>query len=364
MGYIKQFHGIRAIAVLLVILSHWLPRGIAGRFSFGAIGVDVFFVLSGFLITRILLVERSKFSTMPLAYSRFRSIKNFMVRRSLRIFPIYYFLLIFLVLSATQFPNPVAKDWNWYFFYLQNLRFYFNQVWPGGKLSHLWSLAVEEQFYLFWPLLILFVPEKWMLKMMVLSFFIGIASFYFFSMMQGREMAGVLTLTCMQAFASGGILAYFHITKGNEFHQLKYHFLIPGLISFAYLILGMNGVLPLLLDFRTILSIFMVGLISLILIYPKSFLLSNILGNPALVYLGKISYGIYLFHNFIPVLVNAFLHKLEKNNLGLTNLPYRNHLFDQGGLFYNICFCFLVIMSTFSFYILEQPVNKFKKYFE
>ena len=151
LGYIKQLDGIRAIAVLLVIVSHWFPGGFASRYVLGSIGVDIFFVLSGFLITRILIAERLKFSAAPSTYSRLKSIKNFMVRRSLRIFPIYYLLLILLVLCANQFPNPVAQDWKWYFFYLQNILFYINQGWPGGKLSHLWSLAVEEQFYLFWP---------------------------------------------------------------------------------------------------------------------------------------------------------------------------------------------------------------------
>ena len=363
LGHIKQLDGIRAIAVLLVIVSHWLPGGIAGRFGFGAIGVDIFFVLSGFLITRILIVERLKFSTAPSTNSRLKSIKNFMVRRSLRIFPIYYLLLILLVFCAKQFPNPVAQDWGWYFFYLQNILFYIKQEWPGGKLSHLWSLAVEEQFYLFWPWLILFVSQKWILKLMVFSFLIGIALVYYLPTLNRGSMAEVLTPTCMQAFASGGILAYFHIERGSEFHQLKYHFLIPGLISFAYLIMGLNGFLPLLVDLRTIISIFMVGLIATILINPNFFISSKILGNPALVFLGRISYGIYLFHNFIPVLMNAFLHKLEKDNSGFANLTYKKHLFDQGVLFYGICFCLLFFITIFSFYFFEQPVNKLKRYF-
>ena len=364
LGHIKQLDGIRAIAVLLVIVSHWLPGGIPSRFGFGAIGVDIFFVLSGFLITRILIVERLKFSAEPLTFSRLKSIKNFMVRRSLRIFPIYYLLLILLVLFAKQLPNPVAQDWSWYFFYLQNILFYINQGWPGGKLSHLWSLAVEEQFYLIWPWLILFVSQKWVLKIMVFSFFIGIASVYCLTKLKGGAMAEVLTPTCMQAFASGGILAYFHVEKGGEFHQLKYHFMIPGLISFAYLILGLNGVLPLYVDLRTIMSIVMVGMIAFVLIDSTSFLSLKILGNPILVFLGKISYGVYLFHNFVPVLMNAFLHKLEKNNFGSEILVYKEHLYNQGILFYSICFCLLILMTTISFYIIEQPVNKLKRYFK
>lgn len=363
LAYIRQLDGIRAIAVIFVILSHWFPGGIAGKFGLGAIGVDIFFVLSGFLITRILIVERLKYELEPFAYSRLKGIKNFIVRRSLRIFPIYYLLLFMLVIFTKQFPNPVSQDWEWYFFYLQNILFFINQAWPGGKLSHLWSLAVEEQFYFFWPWLIMFVSQKWMLKLMIFSFLIGIASVYYLTKIDGDAMAEVSTPTCMQAFAAGGILAYFHVKKESEFHKLKYHFLIPGLISFAYLILGLNGFLPLLVDLRTIISIFMVGLISAILINPNSLFPSKILGNPVLVFLGKISYGVYLFHNFIPILLNSLLHLLGKKNIVIFFLLYNPNLDKQSILFYFISFIILLIISITSFYLFESKIQKFKKYF-
>lgn len=272
-------------------------------------------------------------------------------------------LLVLLIVFKEQLPNPVSLDWKWYFFYLQNILFYINQAWPGGKLSHLWSLAVEEQFYLFWPWLILFVSQKWMLRLILLSFLIGIASVCFFPTLFRGSMTEVLTPTCMQAFASGGILAYFHFKKGGEFHQLKYHFLIPGLMSFAYLILGLNGFLPLLVDFRTIISIFMVGLIAAILINPNFFISSKILGNPGLVFLGKISYGVYLFHNFVPLLVNSLLHYLDKHHLSFSVIKYNEHLYDLGFLFYFFCFIVLICFSTLIFTTYEKRFQKFKKYF-
>jgi peptidoglycan/LPS O-acetylase OafA/YrhL len=363
LGYVRQLDGVRALAVILVIISHWFPGDIAGKLGLGAIGVDIFFVLSGFLITRILIVERLNYELKPSAHSRLKAIRNFMVRRSLRIFPIYYLLLVLLIVFKEQFPNPVSLDWEWYFFYLQNILFYINQAWPGGKLSHLWSLAVEEQFYLFWPWLILFVSQKWMLRLILLSFLIGIGSVYFLPTLHRGSMAEVLTPTCMQAFASGGILAYFHVKKGSDFHQLKYHFLIPGLLSFAYFIMGLNGVLPLLVDFRTIVSIFMVGLIATILINPNFFISSKILGNPALVFLGKISYGVYLFHNFVPLLVNSLLHYLDKHYLSFSVIKYNEHLYGQGFLFYFFCFIVLICFSTLIFTTYEKRFQKFKKYF-
>ncbi len=349
--------------MVLVILSHWFPNGIAGKFGFGSFGVDIFFVLSGFLITRILIVERLKYEFEPSSNFRLKAIRNFIARRSLRIFPIYYLLLFMLVIFNKQFPNPVAQDWKWYFFYLQNMLFYIHQELPGGKLSHLWSLAVEEQFYLFWPWLILFVPSKWLLKSIVISFFIGIASLYCLPLFKGGTMAGLLTPSCMHAFASGGILAYFQINKRSDFYHLNNYFLFPALFSFCYLILGLIGVLTFVIDSRTLISVIIVGLLSNILINPSSFFSSKILGNPPLVFLGKISYGIYLFHNFIPIWINALLHKLEKSDVNLTFLKYNKILVDQSILFYVISFSFLIFFTTSSFYIFEHPINKFKRYF-
>lgn len=364
LGYIRQLDGLRAVAVILVILSHWFPEGIAGKFGFGAIGVDIFFVLSGFLITRILIVERLKYELEPTVYSRLKAIKNFIVRRSLRIFPIYYLLLLLLVIFTKQFPNPVAQDWKWYFFYLQNILFFINDGWPGGKLSHLWSLAVEEQFYLFWPWLILFISQKWMLKWIVFSFFVGITSAYWLPMMLKSESdVGILTPSCMQAFAAGGILAYFHIKRGDNFYQLKQYFLIPALFSFCYLILGLNGFLPLIIDVRTVVSIIMVGLISSVLINPNSILALHFFGNPVFVLLGKISYGVYLFHNFIPLLLNSLLHLLNKINVEILSLTYNPKLNEQPILFYFISFIILLIISLTSFYLFESKIQKFKKYF-
>jgi peptidoglycan/LPS O-acetylase OafA/YrhL len=145
--------GLRGLAILLV-LAHNLqlfdsPRSWAGRvtefgLNLGWIGVQLFFVLSGFLITRILMDTRD-------APNYFQS---FFARRALRIFPIYYLTLVFLLLvlpALTSSPNSAVPTWP-YWLYLAN----WTQPSMGAaaNVPHLWSLAVEEQFYLIWPLLL------------------------------------------------------------------------------------------------------------------------------------------------------------------------------------------------------------------
>ncbi len=138
--HIPALDGLRGIAVLMILWTHvplgWLGKPVDLLKAYvhpGYLGVDLFFVLSGFLITRILLVDKTQGS--PLL--------PFLLRRVLRIFPIYY-LVVFLILGLK--PSPEIK---WCAFYLSNFYFPFH---PGeGLLQHSWSLAVEEHFYLLWP---------------------------------------------------------------------------------------------------------------------------------------------------------------------------------------------------------------------
>lgn len=144
-SFIAELDGLRALAVLIVLWEH-SPRGVTdgllpgadhvGRWLFGPgyLGVDLFFVLSGFLITRILLADRARRTPLRL----------FWIRRCLRIFPIYYLLLavVWIVRPGPELP--------WCAAYLAN--FYIAIAHPGGPLLHTWSLSVEEHFYLLWPL--------------------------------------------------------------------------------------------------------------------------------------------------------------------------------------------------------------------
>ena len=135
MKYLKSLDGVRSLAVLLVMLFHF------GYFPAGWIGVQIFFTLSGYLITRILLESRED--------SLSTYLRRFYWRRSLRIFPLLYayLLICWAVFSFSGIPSSFGSDWPWLFTFTANFgRMRTSDI--GESFVHIWSLAVEEQFYL------------------------------------------------------------------------------------------------------------------------------------------------------------------------------------------------------------------------
>jgi peptidoglycan/LPS O-acetylase OafA/YrhL len=153
-GFRQDIQGLRALAVLLVILDH----AKFGPFHGGFVGVDVFFVISGFLITGLLVSEAERTGRA--------SLLGFYARRARRILPAATLVIVATVAASTYFlsaveANGVIEDALWATFFLANFKFaadgtdYFQNDTPPSPLQHYWSLAVEEQFYLVWPLLVL-----------------------------------------------------------------------------------------------------------------------------------------------------------------------------------------------------------------
>lgn len=353
--------GIRAIAVILVIIAHWFPVKWVTDVGFGAIGVEIFFVLSGFLISRILLTYRFSYESIP-GLKRWAMIRNFMIRRALRIIPIYYLLLVVLILIRNFFPNPVYSDFGWYFFYLQNILVFKLQAWPGGKLSHLWTLAVEEQFYLIWPLILMFTPIRFLRHVLVICLCFGAISYILLDDILGNKiLTDVLTISCIQGFASGGLLAYFHLKGGDYFAKVSKWFMLIGLLVLSLFILSVLNVIPLMFGLRFYIDAIALGLISFLLIDLNGSLKQIIFGNSLLVCIGKISYGIYLFHNFIPVLWNAFLKVVSKYGVSFPFVEYRPSLATQNWVFYLQCLVVLIILTSCSYYFFERPVMKWKE---
>ena len=156
---VPELDGVRGTAIILVLLYHFagdLPQNriLAHTVAFGWAGVNLFFVLSGFLITGILIRTRHRSDYFTAFY----------LRRSLRIFPVYYATLAFLLIAGSFIPGinailPPGHDRIWFWLYLSNwtpLLEHLNQ----NALGHFWSLAVEEQFYWMWPLIVFWVNPK------------------------------------------------------------------------------------------------------------------------------------------------------------------------------------------------------------
>jgi len=198
---IPALDGIRGIAVLAVVIFHCTLLCGPELVSWGALaargwaGVEMFFVLSGFLITRILLA--TKFDKN---YWR-----NFIARRALRIFPAYYLWLCIIWVAfpyvSEQFASSEVRGQVWFYaFYLQNWNMAF-QGWPDwGYVAHFWSLAVEEQFYIVWPLLVLIVTRKELGRICILLI---VASLLFLVMLKGFGNPGLMgyTSTFSQLYA-------------------------------------------------------------------------------------------------------------------------------------------------------------------
>jgi peptidoglycan/LPS O-acetylase OafA/YrhL len=170
-GHIAELDGLRGIAIFLVILHHFWPA--TGALTpakpiihLGWIGVDLFFVISGFLITGILLDTRGK----PGYF------KNYLARRALRVFPLYYLLVItaFVVIPAVQpgsfWHSEFVQESGsplWYLLYAGNIREAITGVEPAYILAPLWSLSIEEQFYLSFPLLVALLQRRTLVRVLV-----------------------------------------------------------------------------------------------------------------------------------------------------------------------------------------------------
>jgi peptidoglycan/LPS O-acetylase OafA/YrhL len=148
MTHNRSLDGVRGVAILLVILFHF------GYLAVGWIGVQLFFVLSGYLITSILCAEKSQ----PVGFY----FKRFYWRRSLRIFPLYfgYLLLLSLVYAASGVPPELSDRWQYLLTYTYNYALLIVPFHQSVSFTHLWSLAVEEQFYLLWPIVVYYLSAS------------------------------------------------------------------------------------------------------------------------------------------------------------------------------------------------------------
>jgi peptidoglycan/LPS O-acetylase OafA/YrhL len=348
--YYPSLDSLRAIAVILVIISHWFASDhFLNRYtSNGTLGVTLFFVLSGFLISGILMNYKTEIDLEVITIKQ--TLKIFYIRRAVRIFPIYYVLIGVLLL----FQFSLMKDgfW-WHFFYLSNVYFWLQGAFHGS-LSHFWSLAVEEQFYLIWPMMILLISWKRLPMLLIIGIFSALA-FRFMAVDDQNEMARYLLPGSIDSFCVGAIFALVQrelLPKLSAFLKRKD---IQWLGGLGFFVLSQGClIMPFSVALTSALYIFLISCAFGFLILgccQENQVMTRIplLQNPILIYIGKISYGLYLYHNFIP-----FFYGFNFSWIPISFSMYVVQLMR---------FIVLLIVASASWYFIEKPILRLKNRF-
>ncbi|WP_240543771.1 acyltransferase family protein [Spirosoma foliorum] len=351
-GYMPQLDSLRTFAVMLVIIYHWFPTGEGiNRLPNGSIGVVIFFVLSGFLITRILLQSRDLIQLGE--YSFKNTYRNFFIRRILRLLPLYYLAITFVWLVL---PDASDIDEHPLVYYLYGYNFLLNKTGNWADiLSPFWTLAVEEQLYLIWPCIVLLVPKNYFRWAILAMIVLGIAS-RAYGYTQG-SLDGVLTPACLDTFGIGALWAYVVVDHPNSIDSfLKKLTIAAGLalLGFVGLLFLPNDHLLAVLFQRTLISILALFIIARASLGFKG-LVGQVLNSSVLQYFGRISYGLYVFHMLVPSYGMKILFAISNRiHLSLT-LGYWSHRF--------VSLLLLLVVASLSWYLFEKPLQNLKRHF-
>jgi peptidoglycan/LPS O-acetylase OafA/YrhL len=350
--------GFRGCAVLAVVFYHFSlpilaagPHGAATKLVLhslltGSVGVDMFFVLSGFLITGILLHSREQ----PHYF------RNFYARRILRIFPLYYGVLVvaFLALGWTSAIGPLAPHQGWLWLYVANFAGLFHVSFVP-MFDHFWSLAVEEQFYFAWPLVVFFLPRR---RLIAVSIALAIGSLLFrCALIHGgmdAELAASLTPCRLEGLVMGSLLAALAASAGGLTSLNRPAIVVgtlAGVAAMASRVLGsaqgmwgLSGIghftVP--LAFTCVIALAAGG----------RGVLSRFLSIGWLRFFGKYSYGIYVFHYlFEPWLDKWFWY--------LPSVPLASIL-----LHLILALAATLAVAMVSWHLYEKQFLKLKRWFE
>lgn len=367
--YLPGLNALRFFAALLVIIAHIEllksqlglenSKDIVELFNLGGLGVYFFFVLSGFLITYLLICEKEKTGTI--------NIKAFYIRRLLRIWPLYY-LITFLAFFILPYSDFMHVPWLHQFHdsnfginlvlflcMLPNLAFAINPaVTHAGQL---WSIGVEEQFYLIWP--ILFKKTKNLGRLLIVLFVLLLGvKISFVLLLKCNVIATTDSTIALKMFLAmskfecmiiGGIGAFFVKRSWRKTLSILYH---PIIMSLALLSLPlMNYFSPEALNDAIHLPYSIMFIIIILNVSTNDKVIMS-LENSTFNFLGKISYGLYMYHMIVVVF----------------SIRLISSLFDEIGLLQNVliyvCSILLTIfVSWLSYEYFEKPFLKFKSKF-
>lgn len=358
---IAGLDGLRAVAFLIVFFFH------TRNLPFGWLGVQLFFVLSGFLITDILLRMKEK---LP----RREFFLKFYGRRFLRIFPLYYFYLILLAVFIFTLPTLKLNLLN-----AEIGKGYLNQIWVAAFyvydffhasaffersrfFTHLWSLSVEEQFYLLWPLLIFLTPRDKFKQLCFSAIGLGFVFRLIITLVyrtqalpflsnDPQQAVNALPFSHLDAFAFGAYISRFEIPRPRlQLFVLAIFIPLIGLltdyISKGAMTFALGYDLPMTGYYKEVWAYTFLNYFFAVLIYcvARINLFKQILDSAPLRYLGKISYGLYVYHYGVIAIVAALF---KKYGLGYSLRSPQMFVAAMGAT---------LLIATVSFYLLEKPI--------
>jgi peptidoglycan/LPS O-acetylase OafA/YrhL len=332
--------GLRALAILAVVLYHVLEAkaGLIGRFY---LSVSLFFAISGFLITTLLLRERAKTGNI--------SLKGFYARRSLRIFPLYYavtFLYIVLVFFLEKDPLVRGAFFDNVPYYLTYTSNWFIKLEEGRIIFYFaWSMATEEQFYLVWPFVVRAFKSAWG-PVVFMSALLGVGLFAHWGVTSGylndnllwvRMMASISISICMGCLAA--YLTHYPKTFEWTWRVLGQSWSVPVVVALVWYAIYRYDT-PLWLS-SLLLTVMVVGMC----IRPNHAFV-KLVDHPWLRYMGSITYGIYLMH-------------MISLNIVKRVVPWHNEL-----LYYVLTMALSIGLATLSYRYFEAPFLKLKDRFD
>ncbi len=325
--YFENLNAIRFIAAFLVIICHveelkdffGIDRvlDISQNRLIGRIGVVLFFVLSGFLITFLLFKEKEVTNTI--------SVKKFYIRRMLRIWPLYFFIVLFtfFVVPFVSFLVVDGYDKNLLWSHLPTKLFLYVAFLPNlvcaiyGKIPYVaitWSIGAEEQFYLIWPWLNKKIKNKWLLMFSIIGGYFLVKRYMFFlPHSMHLVFKNFWAMTLIDCMAIGGVFATLLYQDNAIVNKIK-SILYYKIVQWFVLLLSIYLVY---IDFKLkdyYCEIYSVLFGILILNFASNPKRIFSMENKVLNYLGKISYGLYIYHYILIIIVLRFCHEFSIQN--------------------------------------------------
>ena len=337
---IKGFDGLRALAVLMVWLGHKMNIDIAGP------GVSLFFVLSGFLIIDILRKQRERIQNNGSTFAH--EWKSFVVRRAYRIFPVYYIYLFSVVFPFAYLSNDnsfgIAAIISHIFYSVNIWIGFIYQKWNTVS-SHLWSLSVEEQFYLIFPVAALSMRSKKLPFVCAATVSVGAAIYAYLILYEPIFAIDTFSLAAFGKIALGGLFVLLAAARSPLQGRAS---VLPATLLAIYIAIpffinryGSPSIIHL---FQWVPMTLLIGAVLVLIQRNQSSRLVTVLEFPPIRLLGVISYGFYVYHYLFDT---VFLGAVLQIDFKMLYPPFAIHLLD---------FIIPLTMAILSWRYIERPI--------